>query len=139
MKRLIVTPLSGRFQRVLNGQTSSWRPVLVGVLKCSNLGPLPFLIYINDLPNKLNSNTKLCSYDTLLFIIIKDRNESADTPKNDVSLISKLPFSWKILCNPDPSKPVKKVSFLRKKKVQFHPTMNNIQSEWVSYHKHLGI
>ena len=57
-------------------------------------------------------------------------------------LISKMTFyNWKMLFNPDPSKPVHKVLFSRKKQVQIHPTisLSNIQGEIVSYQKHLGL
>ena len=65
---LLENYLSDRFQRVLlNGQTSSWRLVLAGVPQGSILGRLHFLIYINDLPNKLKSNAKLFADDTSLF------------------------------------------------------------------------
>ena len=88
--KLLENYLSGRLQRVvLNGQTSSWRPVLAGVPQGSILGPLLFLIYINDLPNELKSNAKLFADDTSLFTIVKDENESANILNNDLSLISK--------------------------------------------------
>ena len=140
--KLLENYLSGRLQRViLNGQTSSWRPVLAGVPQGSILGPLLFLIYINDLPNELKSNAKLFADDTSLFTIVKDENESANILNNDLSLISKWAFNWKMLFNPDPSKPAQEVLFSRKKKAQSHPiiSLNNIQVEKSSNQKHLGL
>ena len=94
---LIGNYLSGRFQRViLNRQTSSWRPILAGVPQDSILDPLLFLIYINDLPNGLKTNSKLFADDTSLFTIVKDKNESDNVLNNDISLNSKLAFDWKM-------------------------------------------
>ena len=62
--------LSDRKQRVvLNGQCSSWHddihaPVPQGYI----LGPLLFLIYINDLSNDIKSKCKLFADDTSLFL-----------------------------------------------------------------------
>ena len=92
---LLENYLSDRLQRVvLNRQTSSGRPVLADVPQGSILGPLFFLVYINDLPNKLKSNAKLFADDTSLLTIVKDKQESADVLNNDLSLISKWAFNW---------------------------------------------
>ena len=139
---LLENHLSARLQRViLNGQTSSWRPVLAGVPQGSILGPLLFLVYINDLPNGLKSNAKLFADDTSLFTIVKDKQESADVLNKNLSLISKWAFNWKMLFNPGTNKPAQEVLFSRKKKTQNHPniSLNNIQVERVSHQKHLGI
>ena len=137
---LLENYLSGRLQRViLNGQTSSWRPILAGVPQGSILGPLLFLIYINDLPNKLKSNDKLFADDTSLFTIVKDENKSANVLNNALSLIAEWAFNWKILFNPDPTKPAQEVLFSRKKKTLNHPTLslNNIPVERMSSQEHL--
>ena len=58
----------------------------------------------------------------------------------DLLLISKWAYDWKMLFNPDPSKPAQEVLFLRKGQVQTHPVLiiNNIQFERLPYQKHLG-
>ena len=50
---------SDRHQRVvLNGQSSNWSHVKAGVSKGSFLGPLVFLVYVNDLPEGLTTSAK---------------------------------------------------------------------------------
>ena len=57
--------LNDRKQRVvLSGQHSKWENIEAGVPQGSILGPLIFLIYINDLPDNLISNSKLFVDDT---------------------------------------------------------------------------
>ena len=76
---LLKSFLNNRFQRVvLNGQCSNLSSVLVGVLRGSTLGPLLFLIYINDLPDVLESSVKLIADDTSLFSTIYDPYMSTD-------------------------------------------------------------
>ena len=71
--QLIKRFLSGRFQKVLlNDQTSDWETIQAGVSQGSILGPLFFLIYINDLTHYLNNNVALLTDDTSLFSEICD-------------------------------------------------------------------
>ena len=60
--------LSGRTQQVvLVGQASDPVPVLSGVPKGSVLGPILFLIFINDLPDNIRSSVRLFTDDCVLY------------------------------------------------------------------------
>ena len=51
-----------------------------GVSQCSILGKLLFLIYINDLANKLSSNAKLFAENTSLFSVAHNVANFAAAP-----------------------------------------------------------
>jgi hypothetical protein len=60
--------LVGRRQRVrVNGAFSPWTTVTSGIPQGSVLGPVMFIMYINDLPMAVNSNMYLFADDTKLF------------------------------------------------------------------------
>ena len=60
--------LDGRRQRVvLEGEYSNWKPVLSGVPQGSVLGPLLFLIYINDLDDGIDSKLLKFADDTNIY------------------------------------------------------------------------
>ena len=126
---------------ILNGQFSSWTSINAGVPRGSILGPLLFLIYINDLTDGLSSNAKLFADDTPLFSVIHDVDASANELNNDLYQINKWAFQWKMSFNPDPSKQAQEIIFSTKTKKICHPSLrfNNSIVSQSPYQKHLGI
>ena len=63
--------LKDRKQRtVLNGENSKWGDISAGVPQGSILGPLFFLVHINNLSTDLKCNVKLFAYYTSLFTVV---------------------------------------------------------------------
>ena len=97
--------LSNRKHKVvLNGQVSTWTSVSAVVPQESILGPLLFLIYINDLSDNLSSNVKLFADDTSLLSVTHDNNVSAEELNEDLRKITNCALRWKKIFNPDASK-----------------------------------
>ena len=140
--KLLTNYLSNRYQRVvINGKNSKWAPILSGVPQGSVLGPLLFLVFVNDLENDIKCNIKFFADDTSLFSTVFNPFKSASDLNSDLSTISKWARQWKMSFNPDPTKPAEEIIFSCKKVNTFHPPLffQNAQVKRVNYHKHLGL
>ena len=105
------------------------------------MGPLLFLIHINDLPLNLQSTVKLFADDTSLFSIVYEPNISASQLENELKKISHWAYKWKMNFNPDLSKQAQEVIFSRKTVKVSHPsdTFNTVPVACTSCQKHLGL
>ena len=120
--KLIENFLSNIYQRVvLNGQSSSWAEVSALFSQVSVLGPLFFLMYINDLSCGLSSTTKQFADDTSLFSVVHDVTQSRNKLNDDVEKISNWACQWKIFFDPDKAKQAREVIFSRKTQRVIHP------------------
>ena len=86
------------------------------------LGPLLFLICINDLPDEITSICKIFADDTSFFSKVLDVNKSTKKLNLDLEKISEWAFQWKMRFNHDPNKQANEVIFSRKSKVHFIPS-----------------
>ena len=125
----------------MNGQVSSWSNVKAGAPQSSILGPLLFLIYINDLPKGLSSNAKLYADDTSLFFVIHGSSTTRNELNDDLVKISNWEYQWKMSFNPDLNKQAEEVIFSRKTKKLNHPplTFNKSAASQSIYQKLLGV
>ena len=86
-------------QVVINGSASTPIQVTSGVPQGTVLGPLFFLLYINDLPNNFTSNVRLFADDCLLYLPVKSDNDTS-LLQNDLLKLEEWQNTWLMKFNP---------------------------------------
>ena len=111
--------LSGRQQIVVvDGIKSDTLDVKAGIPQGSRLGPLLFIIYMNDIINNIESDILIFADDTCLFATGSDPAETADILNRDLEKISAWAIKWKVTFNASKSK---EMIFSKKTVKQFPP------------------
>ena len=140
--KLFQNYLNNRKQRVvINGFQADYSNIESGVPQGSVLGPLLFLIYINDLERNIKSNVKFFADDTMLFSIVNDHILSASELNHDLNVINQWAYQWKMEFNPDPNKQATELLFSCKSNSPNHPSLffNGTVVPKVTEQKHLGL
>jgi len=131
--------LRDRKQRVvLSNVQSDTVPILAGVPQGSILGPLLFLVYINDIVLDIDSSIRLFADDTALYVIVENHATAAAQLNKDLDTIHTWAEHWLVSFNPSKTE---SLLFSRKSEKLVHPPifMNSVLIEEVQTHKHLGV
>ena len=130
--------LSGRTQKVLiDGEASPAVAVTSGVPQGSVLGPILFLIFIDDLPQYTrHSNVRLFADDTIVYLTVSS-TEDGEKLQEDLKNLEKWEEEWQMEFHPA------KCNVLRltrkKTKTVFPYTLHGHALEEVASAKYLGI
>ena len=141
---LVRSYLSNRKQRVvIEGVHSDWRNIVAGVPQGSVLGPLFFLIYINDLPASVNSNCFLFADDCFLLEEVCSPSVCASRLNHDLASISTWDSRWLVTMNANKTK---SMVFSSKRNKPDHPPpppppliMDSVAIDDLAVHEHLGL
>ena len=139
--RLLINYLECRQQRVALNRKASWKNILADFSQGSVLGPILFLIFINDLLDGIKSICKISADDTSLFSKVEDKSCSTVDLNYDLKIISNWAIQWKMLFNPGPN------LFLKKREKGNYPPLFLIAHNFFNSHnaqtaisqKHLGL
>ena len=83
-----------RVRVVIEGQESQWFNVTAGVPQGSILGPLLFLIYINDIVNTLQAEIHLYADDAVLMCNMNTTPNAVDVLNHDLDELHKWAQKW---------------------------------------------
>ena len=124
---------------VINGQESLWGLIKAGVPQGSVLGPLLFLIYINDITLEAQSaEIRLFADDTILYLFVDNPVASAQSLNDDLERMHNWASRWLVKFSPAKTKTM---NLSKKKNPTFCPPlfMNGESLHEVDTHKHLGL
>ena len=121
----------------VEGQKSETLEIKAGVPQGSRLGPLLFIVYMNDIIEEIESDILIFADDTSLFSTGSDPVETAKQLNRDLEKIQKWGDKWKVTFN---AKKTKEMIFSSKCLNNSPPVMFNYnQIDRVNLHKHLGV
>ena len=130
--------LSNRTQTVkVNGTYSDPSNVKSGVPQGSVLGPILFVLYINDLPENLNSHVLLFADDTKVFRSIRTQ-EDARLLQLDIDALLRWSQDWLLNFHPDKCHVLTLGKFERIKHTERY-RLDNHELEHVFEEKDLGV
>ena len=131
--------LNNRKQRVIvNGCSSEWSEVYSGVPQGSVIGPVLFVIFINDMPEKVSNFISLFADDAKLYGVSTDDTDSLSI-QNDLSKLQNWTNKWKLQFNESKCKTLYLGS--NNSKHPYHMASNSgvINLEETTVEKDLGI
>ena len=126
-------------QRVLlDGFYSTWEITRAGVPQGSVLGPLLFLVFINDITENIQSHVKLFADDTMLYLDVEDHTKAAQILNQDLQNIYAWSQKWLVNFN---AKKTESLTFTTKTVKQQHPPLflHTTAIAEVNSHTHLGL
>ena len=127
--------LKGRTQRVvLNGSFSDWSDVNSGVPQGSVLGPLLFLLYVNDMDCGLETKISKFADDTKIFHEVSSSSEHVKI-QSDLQKLVEWSNTWQMKFNADKCK----VLHFGRKNEQFNYKINDTVLQKATEEKDLGI
>ena len=131
--------LSGRTQKVvLDGQASDPVPVLSGVPQGSVLGPILFLIFINDLPDNIRSSVRLFADDCVLYRNIHSIQDCFIL-QEDLTSLGQWEADWQMKFNVAKCHSMRVTRHQHHKQILFDYSLHNQTLENVQSAKYLGI
>ena len=135
---LICTFLTHRQKHVLlTGKCSRWATVSAGVPQGSVLGPLFFLVYINDIIDNVRCDSKLFADDTSLCSVVRN-DRSIEELNRDLDLLRLWSWQWKMHFNVDKTEEV--ICLTKRDKPLHDPlTLGTDDIDRQMEHKHIGI
>ena len=129
--------LEDRKQHVLvEGKASAEADVVSGVPQGTVMGPLLFLVFINDLPETVNSTVKLFADDCLIYRPIKSARDSAIL-QEDLDHLEKWEKDWQMAFHPQKCTTIHISK--RKNPIKIDYKLHNHTLESVPGGKYLGI
>ena len=135
----ITSWLSERFQKVvLDGQALDPVPVLSGVPQGSVLGPVLFLIFINDLPDNIRSSVCLFADDCVLYRDIKTLTD-CQILQDDLNSLGQWLADWQMKFNVAKCHSMRVTRHLPSNQIHFNYSLHQQISEQVQSAKYLGI
>ena len=122
---------------VVDGEKSEILDVKAGIPQGSRLGPLLFIIYMNDITEDIESDILIFADDTSLFATGSDPAETAAILNRDLAKIANWADRWKVTFNAGKSKDI----IFSNKCLNNSPPLifNDNYIERVNVHKHLGL
>ena len=124
-----------RRQRVVvNGKRSSWCYVISGVTQGSVIGPLLFLLFINDIPNEIKCNIQLFANDANIFKTVKNEEDHQDLAK-DLDNLENWARLWQMRFNVGKCK----VLHLGRRNPRYEYNMGDLTLETATEEKDLGV